>query len=110
MPANWILILFYTPRAPHFGGLPEAAVKSAKSLLLKNIGQAFLTLEELQTVMIEAEAILNSRPICQLYDDPNDGGALMPAHLLIGSSLLATPNQSFDCTKMMSYFTRYQRV
>lgn len=100
---------FIPPRAPHFGGLWEAAVKSAKSLLVKNIGQANLTFEELQTVVVEAEAILNSRPICPLSDDPNDGEALTPGHLLIGTSLLCPPEQHFD-DNQIKYLTRYQRV
>ncbi|XP_037959088.1 uncharacterized protein LOC119688482 [Teleopsis dalmanni] len=72
---------FIPPRAPHFGGLWEASVKSLKTLLLKNLAQSSLTYEELQTVIIEAEAILNSRPIIPLSDDPNDCEALTPAHL-----------------------------
>lgn len=100
---------FIPPRAPHFGGLWESAVKSAKTLLVKNIGQALLTLEELGTVVIEAEAILNSRPICPLSDDPNDGEALTPGHLLIGSSIISVPDQKFECNQL-SHLSRYQRV
>ncbi|XP_055837896.1 uncharacterized protein LOC129906249 [Episyrphus balteatus] len=79
------------PRAPHFGGLWEAAVKAAKTLLQRTVANALLTTEELLTVVIEVEAILNSRPIAPLSADPNDGEALTPAHLLIGSSLRSLP-------------------
>lgn len=82
---------FIPPRAPHFGGLWEAAVKSAKQLLLRTIGQANLTYEELSTVLVDVEAILNSRPIAAITEDPNDGPILTPGHLLIGSSLKALP-------------------
>lgn len=82
------------PRAPHFGGLWEAAVKSAKGLLLRTVGNALLTTEELQTVLVEIEAVLNSRPIAPLSSDPNDGEALTPAHLLIGEGLRALPQES----------------
>ncbi|XP_061387580.1 uncharacterized protein LOC133322632 [Musca vetustissima] len=100
---------FIPPRAPHFGGLWEAAVKSTKTLLNKNITESYLTFEELQTLVVEIEAILNSRPIAPMSDDPNDGEALTPGHLLIGSSLVAIPEQHFDVTKP-SLLNRWQRI
>ncbi|XP_017488266.1 PREDICTED: uncharacterized protein LOC108376560 [Rhagoletis zephyria] len=75
-------------RAPHFGGLWEAAVKSAKHRMLRTIGDTALTFEELSTVLVGVEAILNSRPVVG-SDDPNDGEAITPAHLLIGHIQIA---------------------
>lgn len=77
-----IVFCFIPLRSPHFGGLYEAAVKSAKTLLSKNFSHPHLTSEELQMLVIEVEATLNSRPIAPLTDDPNDGEALTPGHLL----------------------------
>jgi len=51
------------PAAPLMGGLWEAAVKSAKTLLHRTIKEQILTYEDLNTVFHRIEAILNSRPL-----------------------------------------------
>ena len=58
------------------------------------MSQANLKYEEFQTILIEVEATLKSRPLASRSDDPNDGEALTPVHLLIGSSLLALPDEN----------------
>ncbi|XP_041564860.1 uncharacterized protein LOC121467506 [Drosophila elegans] len=100
---------FIPPRAPHFGGLWEAAVKCMKTLMIKCLGNTGLTYEELQTIAIEADAILNSRPMAPLSEDPNDGEALSPAHLLIGSSQMSVSEPSIDKSRP-SYLTRWHRA
>ncbi|XP_043064486.1 uncharacterized protein LOC122320358 [Drosophila ficusphila] len=82
---------FIPPRAPHFGGIWEAGVKSAKHLFLRTVGHDLLTAEELGTLLASVEAVLNSRPIGALSSDPSDGEALTPGHLLIGGPLVAPP-------------------
>jgi len=86
----------------------EAAVKSAKSLLLKTTAAATLTYEELTTVLVEIEAILNSRPIAPT-DNLNDGKALTPGHLLIGQAMIAMPDVTHSSEKH-TYAKRWQLI
>lgn len=78
---------FMTAGAPHQGGIYEAAVKSTKYHLRRVIGSKSCTYEQFMTLLIEIEAILNSRPIYALSDDPNDVQALTPGHFLVGEAL-----------------------
>lgn len=80
------------PRSPHFGGLWEAGVKSVKHHLRRVVGSQLLTYEEFSTVLAQIEAVLNSRPLCPLSDDPDDLDALTPGHFLIGGAPTAVPD------------------
>lgn len=84
---------FIPPRAPHFGGLWEAAVKSAKGHLNRTLANTRLTFEELVTSLVEIEAILNSRPISPMSSDPSDLEALTPGHFITGSALRSLPER-----------------
>jgi len=84
---------FNPPGAPHFGGLWEAAVKSAKSLMVRIMGEHTFTLEEFNTILCRVEAILNSRPLIPSSTDPSEVDYLSPGHFLIGQPLLAVPEE-----------------
>uniref|UniRef100_A0A2S2NNC8 Integrase catalytic domain-containing protein n=1 Tax=Schizaphis graminum TaxID=13262 RepID=A0A2S2NNC8_SCHGA len=84
---------FNPPGAPHFGGLWEAAVRSAKTLLVRIMGEHTFTLEEFNTILCRVEAILNSRPLTPSSTDPNEIDYLSPGHFLIGQPLLAPPEE-----------------
>ncbi|XP_062713174.1 uncharacterized protein LOC134290145 [Aedes albopictus] len=98
---------FIPPRSPNFGGIWEAGVKAAKSLLKKVLCETSLSYEELTTVVVQIEAILNSRPMTQLTCDPNDLTALTPAHFLVGRELTAYPEPSYEEVKV-SRLSRWQ--
>lgn len=90
---------FISPRAsPHYGGLWEAAVKAAncKLHLVRMTKESHLRHEELQTLLVQIEAILNSRPLTPISADPKDLNALTPGHFLIGSLLTSYPEPQLD--------------
>ncbi|XP_055903535.1 uncharacterized protein LOC129939519 [Eupeodes corollae] len=87
---------YISPRSPHFGGIWEAGVKSAKHHMKRILHLAALTYEELNTLIIQIECILNSRPLSPLSEDPNDLKPLTPGHFLTGSSLIAIPEPDLD--------------
>lgn len=83
--------LFNPPSAPHFGGKWEANVKSVKYHLKRIIGNQLFTYEEITTLLTQIEAILNSRPMSPLSDDPDDLSALTPGHFLVGDAPTIIP-------------------
>lgn len=91
---------FNPPSAPHFGGLWEAGIKSVKTHLNRIIGDQVLTYEEFYTVLVQIEALLNSRPLCALSSDPNDISALTPGHFLTVETLTAVPDTDLGHLKL----------
>ena len=75
---------FNPPRAPHFGGVFEALIKSAKRALSAILQQAEVNDEELTTAMCAVEDLLNSRPLGLVSTDSNDLAPLTPTHFLVG--------------------------
>ena len=59
------------------------------------INDQVLPEETLHTVLVEAEAIVNSRPLTPVSDDPKDYEALTPNYFLIGRALANSPPGCF---------------
>ena len=78
---------YSAPLAPWWGGQFERMVRSVKAALKKSLGQRHLTKIELQTVLTEIEACVNSRPLTFVGDAPDDPVPLTPAHFLTGHSV-----------------------
>lgn len=99
---------FSPPYSPHFNGLAEAGVKSMKTHLRRIAGNASLTYEEMNTLLIMIEAVLNSRPLTPLSEDPQDFESLTPAHFLVGGPLKSFPEPIDD--QKVSLVSRYHRL
>ncbi|XP_043238930.1 uncharacterized protein LOC122390257 [Amphibalanus amphitrite] len=75
---------FNPPGAPHFGGVFERLVRSAKRALTTVLGDRAVDDETLRTVVTEVEGLLNGRPLTYISTDPGDYQPLTPNHFLIG--------------------------
>ena len=76
-------------------GFWERMVQMVKRSLRKVIGRATLQFDELNTLLIEVEAIVNCHPLTFVYDD-SEGVSypLTPSHLINSHRLASSPSAS----------------
>ncbi|GFX58508.1 integrase catalytic domain-containing protein [Trichonephila clavipes] len=99
-PIKW---KFNPPTAAWWGGWWERLVRVIKELLKRTLGKAILTYEELLTVLCDCEAVVNSRPLTYVSEDPNDLIPLTPSLFLNGKS-------SYDTVDLdLSEFSKFQK-
>ncbi|XP_041449947.1 uncharacterized protein LOC111078344 [Drosophila obscura] len=103
---NW---KFIPPRSPHFGGLLEAAVKSAKYHFYRVVGNSLLSFNEFRTLICQISAMLNSRPLCSITENPNDLEILTPGHF-IWCKANATINEPHITHLSIGRLSRWQRI
>ena len=106
-PIDW---KFNPPSAPHFGGVFEAMIKSAKKAIKAILGDADITDEELHTAICGAERLLNSRPITYVSSNPNDLSPLTPNHFLVGQIGGSFAPEALDQTEVYNPRKRWHRV
>ena len=82
---------FNPPSFPHFGEAFEVLVRCVKTTLRVVVGEGPYYEDVLQTALTHVEAIVNSRPIINVSDDPTDYEALSSNHLLFGQANPRTP-------------------
>ena len=99
---------FIPERAAWFGSIYERMVGSVKKCLRKVIGRSILRYDELNTLLIEVEGIVNSRPISYVYDDSEGVSyALTPAHLIYGRRITTVPSDThFEIVSTNQSLTR----
>jgi len=67
-----------------------------KMTLKKTLGRAFVTLNVLQTTIVEVEAVLNDRPLTYLSSTTGDPEPLTPTHLLYGRRIVSLPHPDVE--------------
>jgi hypothetical protein len=80
------------PSAAWWGGWWERLIQMVKKLLKRVLGRASLKYEELVTILCEAEAVINSRPLTYLSEDPGDLSALTPAMFIQDMQTVGVPD------------------
>ena len=78
--ASWT---FSPPLAPHFRGVWERLVRSAKTALRVVLRSQTVSEEVLITLLVEVEAMMNARPLTHLSVDPRNNSPMTPNHFLL---------------------------
>ena len=74
--------------SPWWGGFYERMIQTVKRSLRKTLRRNNASYDELMTILIEIEAVINCRPLCYLYSDEAEE-VLTPSHLILGRRLLS---------------------
>lgn len=97
---------FAVPTAPNQNGVSEACVKLTKNILYKTFKDNHLNYFQAETVILQAEAIINNRPLRAIVAG-DDYIPITPAQLCLGRSLKVLPDvkvtpKSTNITKMLA--------
>ena len=103
------------PLASNFGGVFErkiGAIKSVFNATLQLLGKRDLSRDEFTTFIVEATAIVNSTPLWEVSNSPNDPCPLSPAKLLtLKDDPHPPPVDVFAPTDLLQYGkSRWRRV
>ncbi len=106
---NWF---FNPPTASSMGGSWERMIRSVRKILSGMLLEhgSRLTSDELHTLLCEVEAILNSRPITPVSNDPFDPEPLTPNHILTLRTSVNVPPPGVFQRDDMYMKRRWRRV
>ncbi|GFY67220.1 integrase catalytic domain-containing protein [Trichonephila inaurata madagascariensis] len=82
---------FIIERAPWWGGFYEILIRTVKLALRKTMGRTTLFGDELETLLIEIEGVLNSRPLTNIFSEFNESEPLTPSHMILGRRVNSLP-------------------
>ena len=78
---------FNPTRAPWYGGFFERLIGITKLTLKKILGNSYVNIIELQTIITEVEMIINNRPLTYSSDSIDDLNPITPSELMCGFNL-----------------------
>ena len=91
---KWV---FINPSAAfHHGVVLERLIRSTRKILEVLTKKEVFDDECLQTILCEAESIINGGPLTKVSDDPNDLEPFMPNHLLLPRQNESLPQGLFE--------------
>ena len=76
---NGVSWRFIVEKAPWWGGFWERLIQSVKRCMKKSLGRTTLSYDELNTLLVEVESVINSRPLTYVEDD-QDGVSYVPVN------------------------------
>ena len=101
---KWI---FNPPSASWWSGFWECLVGSLKRLLRRTLKKSCLDIEEMTTVLIDCEAVINARPVTFVSENDNEIAPLTPSHFLKETEEIGVLNldkiESCDWNKRYAY-------
>ena len=111
LSSNRVTWKFIVERAPWWGGFWQRLIQSVKKWLKKTVGRTSLDYDELNTVLVETESIINSRPLIYIYgNDESVSDPLTPSHLINGRKISLLPNdEHFEIISTHNTLTRRQQ-
>ena len=77
---------FIAPRAPWWGGGWERLIRSVKLALRKTLNLNYVSKSELETILVEIESCIDSRPLSYVSEDPDSIHYLTPSHFILGGA------------------------
>ena len=111
LSSNRVTWKFIVERPPWWGGFWQRLIQSVKKWLKKTVGRTSLDYDELNTVLVETESIINSRPLTYIYgNDQSVSHPLTPSHLINGRQISLLPNdEHFEIISTHKTLTRRQQ-
>ena len=100
---------FILPASPWWGGFYERLVTSVKTSLKKILGKSMLSYEELETVLLKIESVINGRPIGYLSEDALDD-VRIPDHLMYGRNIRTKSNAVVPESIVQNFSERYKYI
>ncbi|VDO95265.1 unnamed protein product [Heligmosomoides polygyrus] len=102
---------YNTPYAPWQGGVYERLIRSVKLAINKSLGKVTPSREELGTLIVEIESMLNTRPLLYVESEEGSERVLRPIDLLQNEFEVLPPMQTGDdLVEDQDYLTPAERL